>query len=130
MIYDSTIDSDHVCFHNALCLLEIVQLWKSNRWCYSSFLFFMWRFFETNTNSYVYWRANRLIDLSLCVELNESSHFIKNNEDWNFLKKRALRSLSVDVASSQWWTKMRLTRKILKRHCIRYKCWRYADHLN
>jgi hypothetical protein len=46
-----------------------------------------------------------------------------------FFKKRALRRSSIEFASSQWWTKMRLTRKTLKRHCIRYECWRYADHL-
>jgi hypothetical protein len=90
----------------------------------------MWRFFKTDTNSYVNWRANRLIDRSLCAELNESNHFINNDEDWNLLKKRAFRRLQIDVASFQWWTKMRLTRKTLKRHCIRYECWRYADHLN
>ncbi len=130
MIYDSTIDSNHVCFHNVLCLFAIVRSWKSNRWCYTNFLLFIWWFSETNTNSYVYWRSNRLIDWSLCVELNESSHFTKNDEDWNFLKERALRRLQVDVASFYWWTKMRLTRKTLKRHCIHYECWRYVDHLN
>jgi hypothetical protein len=130
LIYDSTINSDHVCFHNALCLLAVVQSWKSNQWCYASFLLFMWRFFETSTNSYVCWQANRLIDRSLCVKLNESNHFIKNDEDWNFLKKRVFYRLQINFASFQWWVKMRLMRKTLKKHYIRYKCWRCVDHLN
>jgi hypothetical protein len=90
----------------------------------------MWRFSETSTNLYVCWRANRLINRSLCVELNESSHFIKNDEDWNFLKKHALHRLQIDFASSQWWAEVRLTRKTLKRHYIHYECWRYVDHSN
>jgi hypothetical protein len=130
LICDSTINSDHVCSHNALCLLAVVQSWKSNRWYYTSFLFFMWRFSETSTNSYVCWRANRLIDRSLCVELNESNHFIKSDENWNFLKERVLHRLQIDFASSQWWAEVRLTRKTLKKHYIRYECWRYADHSN
>ncbi len=89
----------------------------------------MWWFSETDTNSYACWRANRLIDRSLCVKLNESNHFIKSDEDWNSLKKRVLRRSSIEFASFQWWTKVRLTRKTLKRHCIRYESWRYADLL-
>jgi hypothetical protein len=130
LIHDSTIDSNHVDFQDVLCLLAIVQLWKSNRWCYASFLLFTWWFSETDINSFVCWQANRLMNRSLCIKLNESNHFIKNNEDWNFSTKRALRRLQVDFASSQWWTKIRLTRKTLKEHCIRYECWRYADRLN
>jgi hypothetical protein len=90
----------------------------------------MWWFSETDTNSYACWRANRLIDRSLCVKLNESNHFIKNDEDWNLLKKRAFRRLQVDFASFQWWAKVRLTCKTLKKHYIRYECWRYVNHSN
>jgi hypothetical protein len=90
----------------------------------------MWRFSETNTNSYVCWRANRLIDRSLCVELNELNHFIKSDEDWNFLKKRAFHRLQIDFSSFQWWAKMCLTRRTLKKHYICYECWRCADHSN
>ncbi len=40
------------------------------------------------------WRANRLIDQSLSVELNESNHFIKNDEDWNLFKKTCSSSIT------------------------------------
>ncbi len=51
-------------------------------------------------------------------------------DDWPGFADDALRRLQIDVASSQWWAEVRLTRKTLKKHCIRYECWRYADHLN
>ncbi len=62
------------------------------------------------------------------VERIESFH----KEWWRlkFFKKTCSSSIQIDFASSQWWTKMRLTRRTLKKHYIRIECWRYVDHLN